>query len=164
MSRFAFTTLIGLLVFGLNLPAQASLAWIRGTWTEQMGSKGTGRTPSVLQVELVDDVLRFTESGQDGDDMRCRIDGAETRSSEVKSKATVQYLLKCKISGQSIEIRGSSIASSMSGIPPQQFEIEQQFELLKNGLLHRRYRMRGIAQGAGVIDLADEKTDFVRSQ
>jgi hypothetical protein len=166
MRRIAVSTLIGFLAFSAGLPAHDSLAWLVGTWSEQIRSKGnvTDRSPRVLQVEVADGILRVTEGGEDGDDMRCRLDGAETRSTQVKSKATVEHILKCKATSQSLEIRGRSVASGTSGIPPQQFEVEKKYEVAKDGSLRARFRLRGLVQGVGAIDLADERTNFARVQ
>jgi hypothetical protein len=98
MRRIAVSTLIGFLAFSAGVPAQDSLAWLVGTWSEQIRSKRsvTNRSPRVMQVEVADGILRVTEGSEDGDDMRCRLDGAETRSTQVKSKATIEHMLKCK--------------------------------------------------------------------
>jgi hypothetical protein len=52
----------------------------------------------------------------------------------------------------------------MSGIPPQQFEVEKKYEVAKDGSLRERFRLRGLVHGVGAIDLADERTSFARSQ
>src|SRR6266511_2107691 len=165
MSRISVAMLVGLLAYSAAATGQNSLAWLMGRWSERIRPKGglTDRSPKILQVEVVDGVIRIIEGGDDGDDMRCRLDGAETRSTQVKSKATVEYMLKCKASTQSLEIHGRSIATGMSGIPPQQFEIEKKYELAKDGSLRARFRIRVLVQGFDPIEMADERTDFARS-
>jgi hypothetical protein len=166
MRLITVSTLIVSLALGAGVAAQDSLAWLVGTWLEQIQSKGgvKDRSPKLLQVVVADGILRVIEGGQDGDDIRCRLDGTETRSTQVKSKATLEYILKCKANSQSLEIRGRSIASGMSGIPPQQFEVEKNYERAKDGSLRERFRLRPLVQGIGSIDLVDERTNFARSQ
>jgi hypothetical protein len=71
---------------------------------------------------------------------------------------------KCKISKSSVEIRGRTMTSGMSGIPPQQYEIDEKYELAKDGSLRARLRFWGRVQGLGPVDLADVRTSFSRAR
>ena len=164
MRPIAVVTVLGLLALGGRATAQDSVTWLVGRWSEQIRKGATARTPRDLQFEVSDGLLRVIEISQDGDEFRCRLDETETRSTQVKSKATVEYILKCKVSGQSLEVRGRSVAFGMSGIPPQQFEIERKYDVAKDGSLRARLRLRGVMKGVGAIDLVDERTDFSRSR
>jgi len=164
MRTVAVAALIGLLSSGAIATAPDSVPWLVGSWSEQVRTGATAGPSKVLQFEMADGTLRVNEVRHDGDELVCRLDGTETRSTQMKSKATVEHILKCKVSGQSLEIRGRSVASGMSGIPPQQFEIERTYEVAKDGSLRERVRIRGRILGLGTIDLADERTDYLRNR
>jgi len=159
------TALIGLLAGSANGAAQDSFAWLTGRWSEQVPTKGriAGGVPMVLQIEIENEMLRVVDGAEDGNDLRCRVDGAETRSTQMKSKARIDDTLKCKISKSSVEIRGRTTTSGMSGIPPQQYEIDEKYELAKDGSLRARLRFWGLVQGLGPIDVADVRTSFSRA-
>jgi hypothetical protein len=166
MSGIAAAILIALQAPTASAGAQGPVAWLVGTWSAQLPVKAgvTKRTPMELQVEVANGVLRVTEIAQDGDEMRCRLDGVETRSTQVKSKVMVEHILKCKFGTQSLEIRGRYLASDMTNVPPQLFEVDKKFEVAKDGSLRVRFQIRAAVQGFGTIDMIDERVTFARSR
>ena len=163
MKHVAVSTVL-VLAFSAYASAQDSLDRLMGQWSEQIRPKAqAARSPRSLQIESADGNIRVIEDGEDGENMLCRLDGAETRSTQVKSKAIVQYMLKCRASRRSLEVRGRLTISDKSGTPPQQFEIEKKFELANDGSLRARSRLRALARGVGAIDLLEESTTFSKN-
>ena len=94
---------VALFVCASGATAQDSLDWLTGAWTERRQSKERILTPATVEITATDSMLRIVDGGFDGNDWQCRLDGTETRSRQVKSKATLDYALKCKVTSNSPE-------------------------------------------------------------
>ena len=158
-------TAVALVVCATGVAAQGSLDWLTGTWMERHQSKTrVANSPKTLKVSITDSVLRIVDTQADGNDLQCRLDGTETRSTQTKSRTTVGYALKCKLGARLLEIRGRANSSGGRDFPPQEFEIEEKYELTKDGSLSVRTRIRGFVKPLGDLDLLDERAEFVRAQ
>ena len=109
-------------------------------------------------------MLRIVDGGFDGNDWQCRLDGTETRSRQVKSKATLDYALKCKVTSRSVQIRGRYVGTGMPGIPPLEYEVQRDLELTRSGALRIRLRLWSDVKGLDHIALFDERSEFTRTQ
>ena len=109
-------------------------------------------------------MLRIVDGGFDGNDWQCRLDGTETRSRQVKSKATLDYALKCKVASRSVQIRGRYLATGMPGIPPLEYEAQRDIELTKSGALRVRLQLWSTVKGLDHIPLFDERAEYTRIQ
>jgi hypothetical protein len=145
--------------------ADEPLSWLVGSWTEEARKKGrdTQGPPGALRIEVGEDVLRIVEGVDDVNDVRCRVDGSETRYRQTKRSVVANYALRCKVGHQSVEVSGRLVAISGSGNPPVLFELRKKYQLAKDGALEVRDRMT--APIGGVIDmtLIDEKSRFRRT-
>jgi hypothetical protein len=155
---------VALFVCAVGATAQDSLDWLTGTWSQQRRPKDAAVSPATFQIAVADGILRIVEGRLDGtSEFQCRTDGSDTRSTEVKSKATVENESKCKLSARSIEMKIRSLATG-AGIPPQRTESQMTFELTRSGVLKVRTRIWANVAEFGEIELFDERAEYVKTQ
>jgi|SRR5687768_15016167 hypothetical protein len=162
--RSLAVSVIGVLLSSCLVSADEPVKWLLGGWVEEVRKQDreSERAPNSLHVEVADGALRIVEGGEEGEDLRCRLDGIETRYRHTKRRAAASYALKCKIARQSVEVHGRFVTIP-SGNPPVVFELQKKYQLSKDGSLDVRDRLSAPIEGVMDMTLWDEKTRFRRT-
>ena len=159
---FAFA-LVAIVCAAGPVYGEQPVPWLVGDWSEESRrDRGeTKRLATTLRVQLADAVVRMIEDGEEGQDLRCRVDGGETRYRLTRRGAAADYALKCKVGKQSVEIQGHIVTSPEN--QPVVLEIQKKYQLSKDGSMEVRTRVWSRIAGVGEVDLLDDKTRFRRS-
>jgi len=160
----AVVVLLAALAGSTSVVAQAPLEWLSGDWAERGRPKSAAGPAGTLHVELAGGILRIHEVGTDGDEVRCRLDGAEIKYRQTKPKATVDYTLECEIGPRSVEVTGLFTAGGIEGFPPREFEMRKKYELAPDGSVRWQDQLWGIIPGLGRIELSDTTATFSRKK
>jgi hypothetical protein len=174
MTRPVAIVVLAAVLGAVPAAAQDAPTWLVGAWTESARAKnpprGKGKDkaaaepPFTLQAAIGNGIVRIVEDGAEGQDLRCRLDGSELAYKQTKKDATLDYMLRCEVGPQSVEMTGLFTVGAVEGFPPREFELQKKYELAPDGSLLRHDQVWAVIPGIGRVPISDSTTSFSRNR
>jgi hypothetical protein len=137
-----------------------------GTWSASGPSRSKAATASVSswQIDLADGLLTMRDASPtrgNPRETRCKLDGTDTSFVGARPP-TVSSTYRCRIRPRSIEVRGSLTIAGLPDGQSQNYNVQQTFELTKDGTLRVSDHIFATVAGAD-IDVVSSKDVFQKA-